>query len=260
MTRCQYDGGVLAWSDRQYASMEAGHVEVCPFRRCVYTRTFPCFTDSPLSVVPPPAWAVVDCADVTSPRAIIVENVLDFRRWRLFPEWLSALGKLGYRITEHRVCAADYGVPQLRERLFIVAHKRRSVALPLRLAVRPPFAPCIEATSEGWRHVSRASEGAQARIAAGRRLGSRYLVQHTTGHRGVPLDEPIRTVTTKDQWILVDGDQYRSLTLREYARAMGFPDGYRWLAELARADVVKGLGNAVCPPVATALIDVVAAA
>lgn len=206
------------------------------------------------------AWAVVDCADVTSPRAIVVENVLDFRRWRLFPEWLAALGKLGYRITEHRVCAADYGVPQLRERLFLIAHKRKAVALPLRLAVRPPFAPCIETTSKGWRHVSRASEGAQARIAAGRRLGSRYLVQHTTGHRGVPIDEPIRTVTTKDQWILVDGDQYRSLTLREYARAMGFPDAYRWPAELARADVVKGLGNAVCPPVATALIDVVAEA
>ena len=62
MTRCQYDGGVLAWSDRQYGSMEAGHVEVCPYRRCVYTRTFPCFTDSPLSGVPPAAWAAEDCA------------------------------------------------------------------------------------------------------------------------------------------------------------------------------------------------------
>lgn len=44
MTRCQYDGGVLAWSDRQYASMEAGHVEVCPSRH-----------DPPVPALRPPA-------------------------------------------------------------------------------------------------------------------------------------------------------------------------------------------------------------
>ena len=56
------------------------------------------------------AWAVVDCADVTEPRAIVVENVTDFLRWRLYPEWRAALERIGYRLTELRVLAADHGV------------------------------------------------------------------------------------------------------------------------------------------------------
>lgn len=205
------------------------------------------------------AWAVVECADVTEPRAIIVENVVDFARWRLYPEWRAALSRLGYRLTEMRVCAADHGVPQLRERLFVVGIRGRALPLSMRPTARPAFAPCIEPNASGWRPVASAAPGARVRIEAGRRLGRRYLVQHTTGHRGVPLDEPIRTITTKDQWILVDGESYRPLTVREYARAMGFADSYR-LPDAPRADVVRGLGGAVCPPVARDVVRAVAEA
>ena len=72
----------------------------------------------------------------------------------------------------------------------------------------------------------------------------------------MPLGEPIRTITTKDQWTLVDGDQYRPLTIREHARAMGFPDSYE-LPQASRSDVIKGLGNAVCPPVARDIVGAV---
>lgn len=205
------------------------------------------------------AWAVVDCADVTEPRAIVVENVVDFTRWRLFPEWCAALERIGYTLTQHRVIASDHGVPQLRERLFIVALKGKRHALPLRLTTRPPFAPCVDWTAEGWRSVKVASSDAQARIArAKRNHGPRCLSQHVTNHPGVPLSEPIRTITTKDQWVLVDGDRYRPLTLREYARGMGFSDAYAWPGELSRADVVRGIGNAVCPPVARDVVRAVA--
>jgi DNA (cytosine-5)-methyltransferase 1 len=206
------------------------------------------------------AWSVVDCADVTEPRAIVVENVVDFQRWRLFPEWCAALERIGYRLSAQFVTAADHGVPQLRERLFLVAvRKRRAFSLPLRLHERPPFAPCVEWESGAWRPVTKAGAGARLRIAAAqKRIGPRCLVQHVTGHRGVPLSEPIRTITTKDQWILVDGSRYRPLTLRELARGMGFSDGYTWPDRLSRVDVVRGLGNAVCPPVARDIVRAVA--
>ena len=42
----------------------------------------------------------------------------------------------------------------------------------------------------------------------------------------------------------------------ETARAMGFPDDYTW-AGSTRSDAIKGLGNAVCPPVAEALVRAV---
>ena len=61
-----------------------------------------------------------------------------------------------------------------------------------------------------------------------------------------------------DQWVLVDGDRYRPLTVRELARGMGFPDSYQW-PEASRVDTIKGIGNAVCPPVACEIVRQVAA-
>lgn len=201
------------------------------------------------------AWAVVDCADVTEPRALVVENVPDFRRWRLYPLWREALEALGFRLQEHVVRASHHGAPQRRDRLFIVG-LRNDRKVELEPAPELPFGPHIESDAGGWRPVSRASEGARVRIERGRRnFGRTFLTQHVTGHPGVPLDEPIRTITTKDQWAIVDGDQYRPLTVRETARAMGFPDSYRWPVGSSRRDAITGLGNAVVPPVAKALLE-----
>lgn len=206
------------------------------------------------------AWAVVDCADVTNPRAIVVENVPQFREWRLYPDWCSALRRMGYHLSENVVLASEHGVPQRRPRLFITA-TRREFKLELARTAEPAFEPCIDWGAPGWRHVRNATPGAQARIAKGRaNHGRRFLSQHVTGHPGVPLHEPIRTVTTKDQWIVVDGEQYRPLTLREYARAMTFPESYSWPNDLLRADVVKGLGNAVPPLLAEQVVQRVAQA
>jgi DNA (cytosine-5)-methyltransferase 1 len=204
------------------------------------------------------AWSVVDCADVTQPSAIVVENVPSFRRWRLYRTWLSALRKLGYTLTEQVLDASHHGVPQIRRRLFVVGtRKRRPVIVPASSPVALPFGDCVDWMAPGWRLVTSASDGAQVRIAAARARGlKRFLVQHVTGHSGVPLDEPIRTITTKDQWAIVVGDGYRPLTLRELARGMSFPDDYRWPEGLARNVVTLGLGNAVPPLLAR---DVVAA-
>jgi DNA (cytosine-5)-methyltransferase 1 len=201
------------------------------------------------------AWAVVSCVDVTEPRAFIVENVLDFKRWRLYPEWSAALRRIGYHLTELVVDGERHGVPQKRRRLFVVGLRNQRT-----VRVRPsdtvtPFGPCIDWHAPvKWRHVDAASPGAQVRIRASRRLGPQALVQHVTGHRGIGLDEPIRTITTKDQWIIVDGDRYRSLTVREYARAMDFRDDYM-LPDVSRSTVVRGLGNAVPPGMEQAVVE-----
>jgi DNA (cytosine-5)-methyltransferase 1 len=200
------------------------------------------------------AWAVVDCADVTQPKALLVENVTDFRRWRLYPLWRAALERLGYVLTEFVVRASEHGVPQRRERLFIAGARCRLDRLEPSPGSEPAFGPCVDWDTGAWRPVSRAAPGASIRIEAGRRLGDRFLVQHTTGHRGIPLTEPIRTITTKDHWIVVDGDRYRPLTLRELARGMGFPESYKWPDSVPRSAAVRGLGNAVCPPAAEPLI------
>jgi len=206
------------------------------------------------------AWAVVDCAEVTRPRALVVENVPEFRDWDLYDLWTEALRRLGYGLVELVLTASDFGAPQRRRRLFVVGILGAD-APSLELTVRDerPIGPCIDWDEGDWRPVSRASSAVQRRIAdAQANHGPRCLSQHVSGHRGISLDEPIRTVTTQDGWVVVDGDRYRPLTVRETARAMGFPEEYIWPESAGRRDTIRGLGNAVCPPVARELIAAVA--
>lgn len=203
------------------------------------------------------AWAVVDCAEVTRPKAFSVENVPQFMEWTLFPDWCSALQRLGYTLTQHLLLATEHGVPQRRRRLFITGTlSGRVPVISTRTGAEPSFAPCLESDAEGWRPIDDCrSAGAIRRIRRAQSIsGARCLVQHVTGHPGVPLHEAIRTITTKDQWILVDGERYRPLTLREHARAMGFRDSYT-LPVGTRANVIKAIGNAVCPPKARDVIN-----
>jgi DNA (cytosine-5)-methyltransferase 1 len=207
------------------------------------------------------AWAVVDCAEVTMPRAFVVENVTDFRTWKLYPLWLEALRALGYAVSENIVRASYLGVPQRRDRLFVVGtRKRRPIRIEIPEVEEPAFGPCIDWDAPGWRPITEAKPGARVRIDAARARWKRSLVQHVTGHRGISLDEPIRTITAKDQWIVVDGRRYRPLTPRELARGMGFPEEYSWPEGLPRWATIRGFGNAVCPPVGTEVVTQVAEA
>jgi site-specific DNA-cytosine methylase len=95
-------------------------------------------------------------------------------------------------------------------------------------------------------------------LEASRRFnGGACLVQHVTGHRGIPLTEPIRTITTKAQWTLVAHDRYRWLTLRELARAQGFADTFRLPTGVSESDGKRLIGNAVPPPLARGVISAV---
>lgn len=206
------------------------------------------------------AWSVVECAEITTPKAIIVENVPAFSRWQMFPEWARALGTLGYTLDVRQLTASRFGVPQRRRRLVVIATRGVQVPQLPETPTEPAFAPCLEPdNTHQWLEVAAATAGVQARIArSAARHGPRFLTQHTTDHTGTPLHEPIRTITTApSHWNLVDGDRYRPLSPRELARGMGFPDSYTWPA-LPVAIITKGLGNAVPPPLAAAVVTAVA--
>jgi DNA (cytosine-5)-methyltransferase 1 len=90
------------------------------------------------------AWCVVRWAEALQPDVVLVENVPEFITWggigsdgrplksqrgRTFAAWLAALESLGYRVEWRLLCAADYGDPTTRRRLFVqaVRGKRRVV-------------------------------------------------------------------------------------------------------------------------------------
>lgn len=206
------------------------------------------------------AWAVIDCMEATRPKAIIIENVPEFRMWPKFKHWYACIAD-DYFVQQVELNAVNHGVPQRRTRLFIVATRKGVNLWWPDVEHEPAIGPHLELDTGRWRSIREARPGAASRIAAGRKNhGRNFLTQHVTGHPGVPFHEPIRTVTSKDQWAVVVGNQYRSLTIRETARAMGFPDDFQWPRGASRTECITGLGNAVPPPMARDIVQRVAEA
>jgi len=209
------------------------------------------------------AWCVVNAAEVRRPRLVLVENVPDFLRWRLFPAWRAALEALGYQLSINLLNAADFGVPQARLRAFIVATRGRRAP-----SIVPPTLPSVAAReiidldAGTWSPTAAKVKATQARIEDGRRRFGRepFLIAYYgegSGKVARSLDRPLGTLTTLDRYAIVRGDEMRMLSVDECRRAMGFPDGY--VLTGTRRERMMQLGNAVCPPVARAVVEQVAA-
>lgn len=208
------------------------------------------------------AWAVVSALESHRAPVAVVENVPDFARWALYPAWTQALAALGYSVAMHAIDAADVGVPQHRVRLFLVLSRSRA---PLHLAL--PQVPHVGAETVvdfgagRWSAIDAPgrSEATLARVRAGREAhGGRFLVAYYgTAQGGRSLARPLGTLTTRARYAVVDGDRMRMLSVDEQRRAMGFPAGY-WLPSNV-AVATHLLGNAVCPPVATAILRAIEA-
>lgn len=82
------------------------------------------------------AWVVVDWARDVRPNVIALENVPEFVTWgplsedgrvigaragETFREFVKALEDLGYRVDWRVLCAADFGAPTARKRIFLIA-------------------------------------------------------------------------------------------------------------------------------------------
>lgn len=213
------------------------------------------------------AWAIVTCAEVHRPPIVVVENVKEMMTtWILFQAWVAALEALGYHVQLILVDAADCGVPQERERLFIVATLKPLSKIEIPKKPMVPAASIIDLSRGEWQRVKWAAEGVQQRCALARERNfptGPFITQNTTDHAGRSLDRPLGTVTTvSGHWGVVKpsprGDLYRLLTIDELRAACGFPQG-TWLPR-TKTHATRLLGNAVPPPMGEAVLREVLAA
>ena len=212
------------------------------------------------------AWAVVSAAEYHRPKAWIVENTPEFLDWNLYPAWAQAMQALGYFTAHHVIDAADLGVPQNRQRVFIVGTLDRA-AHHIKIEQRPHTAirSHIDLEAGRWSQVTKPGRAQSTldRVRRGREVfGSEPFVApyygSGSGKTGRSLDRPLGTVTTRDRWAVIHGDRLRMLRIEEYQAAMGFRPDY--LVPRTRKEAIMMLGNAVCPPVAAEVIKLVAQA
>lgn len=86
-----------------------------------------------------PAWEVLRFVETIHPKRVIIENVPEFQSWgaldqegkiiqsekgKTFKVFIRALQSLNYTVSYRVLCAADYGAPTSRRRLFIQAVRK----------------------------------------------------------------------------------------------------------------------------------------
>ena len=209
------------------------------------------------------AFQVVRFAKAFKPRWIVIENVVNMRKWTRYAEFKSALEKLGYKLQEQILNSAHFGVAQSRRRLFLTADLKQE---PLKIVSRKrtfgKVADIVDLNGTYKWTPLRAPKRATATLERAERgisaMGADkpfLLVYYGSDGGGgwQKLNRPLRTITTVDRFALVKPDAQhghvmRMLQVPELQAAMGMPLKMK-LEAGTRRDRIKMIGNAVCPPV-----------
>lgn len=187
--------------------------------------------------------AMVDVVSRTKPKIFVAENVkglLMKHNKGSLERVISDFESLGYDVSFQLYHAADYGVPQTRERVIIVG-TRPGI---------PAFVP-PKATHHKGTHISaRAAIGDLAELPENPDLNhiwSRANKSAEQGNRRLIADRPGYTIRAECHGnIQFHYALPRRISMREAARFQSFPDNFVFDAKLRETE--RQVGNAV-PPV-----------
>lgn len=166
-------------------------------------------------------WDVIRFAEHHRYAGIIVENVVEVRRWTLWPAWSAALDVLGYDfrtvyLNSMFAQAAGPSAPQSRDRVYIVAWKRGNRAPDFSKWTRP-YAWC--ATCD---RTVRAVQAWKRPEAAGGRYRQQYIWRCPSYTcRNTPVEPAVLPASSVIDWSVLGtriGDRDQPLAARTMAR------------------------------------------
>jgi len=187
--------------------------------------------------------AMVEAIARIGPKIFVAENVkglLMKHNAKSFEKVMTDFKALGYEVTYHLYHAAEYGVPQTRERVIIIG------TLPSIAEFIPP-----EPTHRKDKYIT-------AHTAIGdleqmpenpnfNHIWSRANISAEQGNRRLIADRPGYTIRAECHGnIQFHYDLPRRISMREAARFQSFPDNFIFTSKLRETE--RQIGNAV-PPV-----------
>jgi len=178
------------------------------------------------------------------PKAFILENVkqlVGHDKGNTLKAIMQTLKDLGYYIQHSVLNALDYGLPQKRERVFIIGHREPiyySYPQPFR-----PFKPLSEILETKIDRKYYASETIQNKRTQKHRSSYHPSIWHENKAGNIcsyPYSCALRAGASYN-YLLVNGQ--RRLTPREMLRLQGFPDSYKIVVSDMQAR--KQAGNSI---------------
>ncbi len=196
------------------------------------------------------------------PKAFLLENVknlLSHDKGRTYKVIEKTLIDLGYEVNLMVYKAKDFGVPQNRERIYIVGFDKNSVHNYKDFT--PPTPPCTPTkvgdilennVNDKYTISDTLWAGHQRRKKDNKAAGKGF--GYTLFNENSPYTNTISARYYKDgSEILIEqkGKNPRKLTPREAARLQGFPDNY--IIPVSDTQAYKEFGNSVAVPVINAI-------
>ena len=214
------------------------------------------------------------CAE-KKPKVIFCENVKGLTihdHGRTFKVIVGALRELGYTVFYKLLNSKDFGVPQNRERIYIVAFRNdiapgefifpdgtdstktirdimEAAPIPSKYYLSDVYMQTLinhkqrhAAKGNGFGYEIRDLDGIAGTLVCGGMGRERNLIIDTREHDTTP------TTHIKGK---INSDGIRKMTPREWARLQGFPDSFKFV--LADVHLYKQFGNSVTVPVIKAI-------
>ena len=198
--------------------------------------------------------------DHHKPKALLLENVKGLRghdKGKTFKVIISILNELGYQTLESKVLnAKDFGLPQNRERIFIVGYKNHvNFQFPEPPMTETKVGSILDKrVAEKYTISDKMWESAKRRKENYRKKG--YGFGFSLFNRDSKYTSTISARYYKDGaeiWIDQKNKNPRKLTPDEARKLQGFPDGFK--IPVSDGQAYKQFGNAVPVPVIRAIAE-----
>lgn len=190
------------------------------------------------------------------PKAFLLENVKLLKghdRGETLKTMLNALEEIGYKNVSYKILRArDFGVPQNRERIYIVGflNNKTLYQFPKPLNIRTKVGDILDKkVHEKYTISDKLWSGHQRRKVENKKKGKGFGYGLFNAESEYTNTLSARYYKDGSEILIYQGESKnpRKITPREAARLQGFPEGYKIVASDTQA--YKQFGNSVCVPI-----------
>ena len=218
----------------------------------------------------------VEAVKLKRPKVFVAENVkglLTANKGKAVEQIAKDFASMGYIVDVDLYNFADYGVPQLRERIFIVG-VRADIDWDFEKPQRTHTPDTYVSSGVALRGVKKVKLNNEHQKIADKTRRMLELIPEGGNFSDIPKNHPLyvkgmishvyrRLNRNKPSTTIIAGggggtwgyhyEEPRPLTNRERARLFGYPDDFEFVGTIA--EVRKQIGNSVPPPAAKVLAE-----